>query len=68
MDIFVKMLLLFWRKMTFGPLTFYNRASKTVTELSCPKADEPVFWNVSLSPKELKSHLLSNLVFPLLSC
>ena len=54
--------------MTFGPLTFYNRASKTVTELSCPKADEPVFWNVSLSPKELKFHLLSNLVFPLLSC
>lgn len=45
-----------WRKMTFGPLKFYSRASKTVTELSRPKADEPGFWNVSLTPEELRSH------------
>lgn len=32
-NIFVKMLLLFWRKMTSGPLKFSSRASKTVTEV-----------------------------------
>ena len=49
-------MLLFWQKMTFGPLKFCSRASKTVAELSCPEADEPVFCKMSLSPKELKSH------------